>query len=153
LSIHLYMSIFTDRNALWHKKKLSLICAVNCLNRRTDLNRLLISYRKLLRCSVKIWELYECCNMSRSAWTLWNIVPWWVPFCFILNYDSWQIKATIKIHFTDVYLLMWIALGIRNKSRPVNQTLVSARTDLDSVNENPRIRKISSESKSHLCHP
>jgi len=30
--------------------------------------------------------------------------------------------------------------------------LVSARTDLDSVNENPCIRKISSESKSQRCH-
>jgi len=25
-----------------------------------------------------------CCDMSRSAWILWNIVLWWVLFCFCL---------------------------------------------------------------------
>jgi len=60
--------------------------------------------------------------MSRSAWTSWNIVPWRVPFCFTWNYDSWQIKIVMKIQFSSVYLLKWIVWGIRNKSRPVNQT-------------------------------
>jgi len=51
-------SIFTARDALRYKEKSSLIYIVNCLNRGTDLNRLLISYRKLLRCRIKIRELY-----------------------------------------------------------------------------------------------
>jgi len=57
----------------------SLIYTVNCLNRGTDLNGLLISYRKLLRCRIKIWGLLERCDMSRSVWILWYIVYWWVP--------------------------------------------------------------------------
>jgi len=61
------------------------------LNRRTDLDRSSISYRKLLRCSIKIWELYKRCNRSRSTWTPWNSISWWVSSCVIWNYDSWQI--------------------------------------------------------------
>jgi len=57
------------------------------LDRGTDLNRLLISYRKLLRCRIKIWELYEHCGMSRSVWILWYIVYWWVPVCGIWTYS------------------------------------------------------------------
>jgi len=53
------------------------------LNRRTDLNGLLISYRKLLRCRIKIWGLLERCDMSRSVWTLWYIVYWWVLYQFV----------------------------------------------------------------------
>jgi len=53
--------------------------------------------------------------MSRSAWTSWNIVFWWVPFCFIGNYDSWQIKIVIKMEFSSVYLMKWIIWGIRHK--------------------------------------
>jgi len=45
---------------------LSLIYTINCLNRRTDLGGSLISYRSLLRCSIKIWELYKRCDISRS---------------------------------------------------------------------------------------
>jgi len=40
---------------------------VNCLDRGTDLKRLLISYWLLLRCRIKIWGLYERCNTSRSV--------------------------------------------------------------------------------------
>ena len=82
LSIHLYMNIVIDRNTLWHEKKLSFIYTINCY-RRTDLDRSLISYRNLLRCSIKTWELCERCDISRSDWKLWHIVPWWVPLHFI----------------------------------------------------------------------
>jgi len=40
---------------------------VICLDRGTDQNRLLISYRKLLRCRIKIWGLYERFSMSRNV--------------------------------------------------------------------------------------
>jgi len=92
LSIHLYMSTFTDRNAMWHEKKLSFIYTINCLNMRTDLDRSLISYRKLLRCSIKIWELYKRCDISRSNRKLWSIVSWWVPLHFIHYLHSLQTK-------------------------------------------------------------
>jgi len=39
----------------------------NCLDRGTGLNRLLIFYWHLLRGRIKIWGLYERCNMSRSV--------------------------------------------------------------------------------------
>jgi len=55
------------------------------------LNRLLISHRKLLRCRIKIWELYERCDMSRSVWILLYIVYWWVPVCVIWTYLLWWI--------------------------------------------------------------
>ena len=100
-------SIFTVRNVLWYKKKWSLIYLVNCLDRGTDLNRLLISYHKLLRCRIKIWELYERYDMSRSVWILWYIVYWWVPVCGIWTYLLWWIKAIKSkiICFTGVYIL------------------------------------------------
>jgi len=56
----------------------SLIYSVNWLNRGTDLNGLLITYRKLLRCRIKIRGLLERRDMSRSVWILWYIVYWWV---------------------------------------------------------------------------
>jgi len=59
------------------------------LDRRIDLNRLLISYRKLLSCRIKIWELYERCDMSRSVWILWYIVYCWEPVCGIWTYLLW----------------------------------------------------------------
>jgi len=96
LSIHLYLSIFTDRNALWHETKLSFIYTINCLNRRTDVEISLISYRKLVRCSIKIWELYKRCDISRSDWKLWSIVSWWVPWHFIHYSHSLQIKIITK---------------------------------------------------------
>jgi len=40
---------------------------VICLDRGTDLNRLLISYWLLLRFKIKIWGLCERCNMSRNV--------------------------------------------------------------------------------------
>jgi len=36
-------------------------------------------------------KVCECCDTSRSAWISWNIVLWWVPFCFIWTYMSWRI--------------------------------------------------------------
>jgi len=45
-------SIFTVRNALWSKKKVSLIYIVNCLNRGTDLNRLLISLSQITKMQI-----------------------------------------------------------------------------------------------------
>ena len=102
-------SIFTVRNALWYKKKASLIYIANCLNRGTDLNRLLISLSQItvLRCRFKICEVFERCDMLRSAWILWYIEYWWVPICVIWTYLLWWIKA-IKpkiICFTGVYIL------------------------------------------------
>jgi len=31
-------------------------------------------------------KVCECCDMSRSAWILWNIILWWEPCCFIRIY-------------------------------------------------------------------
>jgi len=49
------------------------------------MERSLISYRKLVRCSIKIWELYKRCDISRRLWILWNIVYWWVRL-YIIHY-------------------------------------------------------------------
>jgi len=40
---------------------------VICLDRGTDLNRLLTSYWQLLRGRIKLSGLYERCNMSRKC--------------------------------------------------------------------------------------
>jgi len=42
-------SIFTVRNALRYKQKVSFIYIVNCLNRGTDLNGLLISLLQITK--------------------------------------------------------------------------------------------------------
>ena len=60
-------------------------------------------------------------------------------------------KAVIKIQFTSVYLLMWIVLGIRNKSRPVNQTCFCEDGPGFSKWE-PMHKNITSESESQHCH-
>ena len=58
---------------------------------------------------INIWKLCERYNMSRSAWTSWNMALWWLPFCFIWTYMLWRMKA-IKLrimYFTGVYFLVW----------------------------------------------
>jgi len=37
---------------------------------------------------MKVCERY---NMSTSDWILWNIILWWVLFCFIWTYMSLRI--------------------------------------------------------------
>jgi len=96
LSSHLNMNIFIDRNALCHEKILSFIYTINCFNRRTDLDRSLISYRNWQRYSIKIWELSKRCDISKSDWTLWNIVPWWAPLHFNHYLHSLPIKIITK---------------------------------------------------------
>ena len=59
--------------------------------------------RKLLRCRIKIWELCERCDMSRSAWILWYIEYWWVPVCVILN----VFIVMNKSYKTKNYMLHW----------------------------------------------
>jgi len=59
---------------------------VICLDRGTDLNRLLTSYWLLLRCKIKIWELCERCNMSKSGWRSWTLVLWWAPFYSLFEF-------------------------------------------------------------------
>jgi len=107
LSTHLYMSIFIDRNALWYEKKLSFIYTTNCLNRRTDLDRSLISYRNLLRCSIKIWELYKRCDISRNNWKLWSSVLWWAPLHFIHYLYSLQIKVITTCYLCVLMHWKW----------------------------------------------
>ena len=67
----IYLSnIFTVRNALWYIKKLSLIYIVNCLNRGTDLNRLLIPLSQItkrqnqnMRVLWALWHFEKCLNI------------------------------------------------------------------------------------------
>ena len=70
----IYLShIFTIRNALWYTK-LSLIYKVNCLNRGTDLNRLLISLsqntkmqNKNMRDIWALWHVEKCLNITKHC--------------------------------------------------------------------------------------
>jgi len=108
-------SIFTVRNALWCKKKASLIYIVNCLNRGTDLNRLLISLSQInkmqnqnMRVLWALWHVGKCLNImihrilvSTSLcyfehiyceeWRLWNQKLCASVVCIFYSVNRWEI--------------------------------------------------------------
>jgi len=106
--VHTYTWISLQTEMHCDMKRNSFIYTMNCLNRRINLNRLLISYCNLPGCSIKTWELYKRCDISRSDWKLWNIVPWWVPLHFIHHLYSLQIKVITRCYLCILIYWNWV---------------------------------------------